>query len=307
MVIETLKDKIRSNFVGKYAISLLHEVECAVLPKIINDEKAIKRYYKKCKRKELNLDNPKTFSEKLNWYKLYDHNPLMVKCADKYAVREYIKEQGCEYLLNELYGVYDSVNQIDISQLPNQFVLKAAHGSHMNIIVKDKTKINWKQAKLIMASWLRQDIYWSGREWCYKDIPRRIIAEKYLEDKDGELKDYKIHCFNGKPYYLEYLYGRYLGNFNISFYNKNLEKTNFKCHIPVGNESKPSISIKKYKEMLKIAGILSKPFQNCRVDFYCFNDKIYFGELTFYDNGGNSTIEDSVEFAKNWELKRMVY
>lgn len=286
-----IKEKIRSVWLGKYLISELHCVESKLVPVLIDDETAVKRYYKNCTGKELNLANPQTFSEKLNWYKLNDRQPLMQQCADKYAVREYVTSKGYGDCLNELYGVYDKVSDIDMDKLPEQFVLKAAHGSHMNIIVKDKKAVNWRQEKMMMRSWLRQNIYWSGREWVYKDVPKRIIAEKYLEDETGELKDYKFFCFNGKPCYLQFDGNRLSGKQYRNFYDMNMEvlpiidtvPNNFKVPFPLTKDI--------FEKMKLMAEDLSEPFQFVRTDFYAVNSKIYFGELTFFDAGGQCNME----------------
>lgn len=280
------KDAIRHTFIGQYLISWLHIVECRVMPRVYDDETAVKKFFKKKTGYELDLENPKTFSEKMNWYKLNDRNPLMAKCADKVAVREYIKEKGYGDMLNEIYGVYNKVSEIDIDALPDKFVLKAAHGSHMNVIVTDKSQVNWRQQKMLMSTWLKQDIYWSGREWVYKDIPKRIVAEKYLEDSAGELKDYKFFCFNGKPCYMQYDVGRYNGNHYRNYYDMNLNFIDVNDDVQSNPNLRPAVDENQIKKMIEISENLSKPFQMVRVDFYYCNNKIYFGELTFFHNGG---------------------
>ena len=281
----SLKDKIQSNFAGQLAISELHAIESKIVPMLISDEKAVKKYYKFVSGKELDLDNPKTFSEKLNWYKLNDRNPLMVQCADKVAVRDYVAKCGYKDSLNEIYGVYKKVSEINLDNLPNHFVLKASHGSHMNIIVKDKSQINWHKARMMMRSWLHQDIAWSGREWCYRYVPKRIIAEKYLEDESGELRDYKFFCFNGQPMCLQLELGRFKDNNIRNFYDVNWELLPFGKGIPHNSNvhvNKP----KKFKYMLQMAKEFSKLFQFVRVDLYQVDNKVYFGELTFFPAGG---------------------
>lgn len=152
------KSFFRSSFLGEYIISLSHCIRCKIEPVLISDENAVKKYYKKKSGKNLDLSNPQSSSEKLNWYKLNDKNPLMAQCADKVAVRDYITEMNCEDCLNKLYGVYEKVQDIDFDSLPNQFVIKAAHGSHMNYIVTDKKSFDWKHARKMMNTWLHQDI-----------------------------------------------------------------------------------------------------------------------------------------------------
>lgn len=300
------KDAIRHTFWGEYLISLLHILECKIMPKIYDDETAVKKFFLKKAGYELNLENPQTYCEKLNWLKLNDRNPLMVKCADKYAVRDYIKECGYEEILNDLYGVYDNIKDINIDELPDKFVLKAAHGSNMGLIVTDKSKINWKQQKMLMKLWLKQDIYWSGREWVYKGMPKRIIAEKYLEDEQGELKDYKIFCFNGKACFLKYYGGRYSSSRFANCYDRDLNLLPVSDNVFKDNPSviKP-IKKETFEKMVKIAEDLAKPFQQVRVDFYFANEKIYFGEMTFFHSGGvvkwNPDEYDKI-VGEKWEL-----
>ena len=300
------KDKIRHTFLGELAISCLHIAECRIMPRLMDDETAVKRFYKRSTGRELNLENPQSFSEKMNWYKLNDRNPLMQKCADKVAVREYVKSKGYGDTLNTLLGEWDKVSDIDIDALPDRFVLKASHGSHMNIIVKDnKNEINWKQQKLKMKCWLKQDIYWSGREWVYKDIPKKIIAEGYLEDETGELKDYKLYCFNGKPRYMEYDGNRNLPTQYRNFYDMDMNVLPIKDTVPNKFDDKLPFTIETYKKMQKMASDLSQPFQFARVDLYYVKGKIYFGEITFFDAGGQCNLEPAEwdkKWGEDWEL-----
>ena len=303
----SIKSKIRKSFFGKYLISELHCFESWLVPKLISDEKAVLKFYKKATGKDLNLENPITLSEKLNWYKLNGRIPLMQQCADKIAMREYVTEKGYSDCLNEIHGVYTRVKDIDIDALPEKFALKAAHGSHMNIIVTDKSKENWKQHKMMMSTWLRQNIAWGGREWVYKDMPRRIVAEKYLEDASGELRDYKFFCFNGKPAYMQYDSGRYHGMHLRNYYDMDLNFIPVRDDVPADKSNKPEISNEIFEKMKKMANDLSEPFQHVRVDFYIVNNKIYVGELTFFHNGGITWFDppeyDEI-FGSNWELKK---
>lgn len=304
----SFKDKIRNNFWGNYLISISHCVRCKIEPALISDEKAVKKYYKKKSGKELNLNNPQTFSEKLNWYKLNDRNPLMAQCADKVAVREYVTEKGYADCLNEVYGVYDRVQDIDYDSLPNRFVIKAAHGSHMNYIVKDKKTFDWKHAKKMMKTWLHQDIYWSGREWVYKDIPKRIIIEKYLEDETGELRDFKFFCFDGKPYYMQTDIGRNNGIHYRNYYD--ITKSVIDCcdnaRLPNNKDIPFPIDTKIFNEMVLMCENLAKPFSHVRVDYYLVEGKIYFGELTFFDGGGSTFFypeQWNYKFSEKWIIK----
>ena len=280
-----IKDKIKKNFWGRYAVSEYHALMSWLMPKILSDEKAVKKYYKSRAGRELDLLHPETFSQKQQWYKLNARFPLMQQCADKYAVREYIKECGYGNLLNELLGVYEDPNQIDLKSLPSQFAIKASHGSGFNIIVKDKSQLNWKQTKKMLRSWMHQNIAWGGREWVYMDMPRHIIIEKYLEDETGELRDYKFFCFNGEPKFMQLEVGRYTDHNTRNFYDMEWNLMPFGKELP----HNPDVDIPKpemFEEMKKIAKDLCKPFQFVRVDLYQVGGKVYFGELTFFPAGG---------------------
>ena len=300
-----LKDTIRNNFWGNYFISCYHCIQCKIMPAVISDEKAVKKFYYKKTGKELDLENPNTFLEKLNWYKLYGKQPLMQQCADKVDVRKYIDEKGYSEYLNTVYGVYSKVKDIDYDSLPNEFVIKAAHGSSMNYIVRNKDDFDWKHAKKMLNSWLHQDIYWSGREWVYKDIPKRLIIEKYLEDETGELTDYKFFCFNGKPAFMQYDMNRY-DNHRRNYYDMDFNLLPFMNRIERDTErnvSKPEC----FDEMKRCATDLSETFQFARIDFYQVNGKVYFGEITFYPTGGSVAFEPE-EYEKiignMWNLVR---
>ncbi len=257
-----------------------------IMPKLISDEKAVIKYYKSHTGGVApDLKNPKTFSEKQQWYKLYSNDPLMEKCADKQDVREYIINCGYKHLLNESYGVYDDVDQIPIDTLPDKFVLKAAHSSGWNLIVQDKNSMDWDTEKKLMRLWLKQDNYWSGREWVYKNMKKRIVAEKYLEDESGGLLDYKFYCFNGEPRFLQLEVGRFTDHNTRNFYDMDWNLMPFGKELP----HNPDVHIEKpfaFEEMKKIAKDLSKPFSYVRVDLYQVQGKVFFGELTYFPAGG---------------------
>ncbi|MBR5061524.1 MAG: glycosyl transferase, partial [Prevotella sp.] len=163
-----------------------------------DDRKYIEYIWKKKMNYPLNLDNPQTFNEKLQWIKLYDHNPLYTKMVDKYEAKEYVASIiGDEYIIKTL-GVWDRFDDIDFSTLPKQFVLKCTHDSGGLVICKDKSKLDIQAAKKKIEKSLKKNYYYIAREWPYKNVKRRIIAEEYIEDeKTKELRDYKFFCFNG--------------------------------------------------------------------------------------------------------------
>jgi len=228
--------------------------------------------------------DPKTFNEKLQWLKLYWNEPLATICADKYQVRDYIIELGLEDILNNIYGVYNSVEEIDIDKLPNAFVLKATHASGLNIICKDKSKIDWDKAFREMRRWFKINYYNFNRERMYKDIIPRIICERYLDNEDNQsLIDYKFLCFNGEPLISFVCLDRF-DELKVDFYDIGWNKIPFSRHYPNSSYEIPRPEL--YEAMLEICKVLSQQFPFVRVDLYEVKGKIYFGELTFIPGNG---------------------
>lgn len=251
-----------------------------------NDEKMIRHLFKKRFGKEPNLSNPQSFAEKIQWLKLNWYDELAVQCADKYLVREYIKKTIGEEYLNDLLGVYEDIELIDISLLPAQFVLKGTHGSHFNIICSDKSKLDWKKEKSKLKRWSSINYYWQNREWVYRDLKPRFIVEKYLDDKSGtSLTDYKFYCFNGEPAFCQVIKNRG-DNESIDFYDLKWEHLPFTGlrKIPFADSkiSKPE----GYEKMINLARMLAEPFPFVRADFYNIEGRILFGELTFFPQSG---------------------
>ena len=234
---------------------------------------------------KLNLKNPKTFNEKLQWLKLYDRNPEYIKMVDKYEVREYIKEKiGEEYLI-PLIGVYDKFDDIDFNKLPNQFVIKCNHDSGGLVICKDKNKLNISMARKKINKSLKRNYYYSGREWPYKNVKPKILIEKYMEDKAArELIDYKFMCFDGKPQLSFTCSERYDDGLKVTFFDFNWNKLPFERYYP--SSDKKIVKPINYDLMLKFSKILSDNIPFVRVDWYEINGKLYFGELTFYPGSG---------------------
>lgn len=249
------------------------------------DIQSINRLYHSHAGRYPDLENPTLFSEKQQWLKLNYRDPLMVQCADKFDVRKYIEDKGYAETLNELHGVYGSVDEFDLSQLPDRFVLKAAHGSGWNYVCHDKNKTNWRPWKLIMKSWLKNNIFWNGREWVYKVTTPRIICEKYQEDDGGGLRDYKFYCLNGEPCFVQANSGRGMQDHAQNFYDLNWNLQ------PFGKDlaPRPDISIPKpqaLEQMIEIARDLCAPFSFVRADFYEVEGRVIFGELTFFPASG---------------------
>lgn len=241
---------------------------------------------------KLNLKNPQTFNEKLQWLKLNNRKPEMVKMVDKVDAKEYVANIiGEEYIIPTL-GVYNSVDEIDFNKLPNQFVLKCTHDSGGIVICSDKSKLDIEAAKDKLRRGMKVNYYYQNREWPYKQVKPRIIAEQYMVDESGyELKDYKFFCFDGEVKLL----------FIASDRGSKTEETKFDFfdadfnHLPFTNGHPNSIKkIAKpqgFEEMKKIAALLSKGHPHLRVDLYDINGKIYFGELTFYHWSGMTPFE----------------
>lgn len=253
----------------------------------VPDSIYLRFYYKKKMHQKLNLKNPKTFNEKLQWLKLHDRNPLYTTLVDKYKVREYIKNNlGEEYLI-PIIGVYDSFDEIDFGELPNKFVMKCNHDSASVIVCKNKKELDIESAREKLEKALNRNFYYGGREWAYKNVKPKIIIEKFMEDKKGLLLDYKFYCFNGKSDYVMICANRDKGKTNFFYLNRNGElmrnmtndgieaPKNFKVEVPDNLE-----------EMFNIVCKLSKDIPFVRIDLYNVDGRIYFGEFTFYPSGG---------------------
>ena len=231
----------------------------------------------------MDLDNPKTFNEKIQWLKLYDNSPLKTKLSDKYLVREFIKEQiGDEYLI-PLLGVWDSFDEIEFEKLPDSFVLKVNHGSGWNIIVKNKLDFNIKAAKKKFDLWMDINYAYKGFELQYRDIKPKIIAEKYMQDSRGELNDYKIMCFNGEPKFIWIDCGRYT-NHTRNIYDLNWNLQPFTILYPALQTDIPKPE--QLDKMIELAKKLCLDFPFVRIDFYNIDGKIYLGEITFTTGNG---------------------
>lgn len=233
----------------------------------------------------LDLKNPKTYNEKIQWLKLYDHNPLFIKLTDKCEVKKYISDKiGAEYII-PTYGVWDKWEDIDFESLPNQFVLKCTHDSGSVVICDDKYNFDFVEAETRINKSLNYNHYKTFREWAYKDIPHKIIAEQYIKDSTGlDLMDYKFFCFDGHVQMVEVDFDRFI-NHKRNLYTKNWEFINETINYP-NDKNKVLKKPEKLNKMIKIAETLSASIKHVRVDLYFVNGNIYFGELTFYHGAG---------------------
>ena len=236
---------------------------------------------------KLDLDHPRLFGEKIQWLKLYDELELKTRLADKYLVRDWVKSKiGEEYLI-PILGVWDNFDQIDFDALPDQFCLKMNHGSGMNSVVKDKAQMNMRKTRKLFKAWERTPFYAGTLELQYRDIPRKIIAEKYIEEMSGSLMDYKIHCFHGKPVMIQIICDRdFEGHIAKEAYydiNWNRDYTSKSSFPALDKEiEKPD----NLDSMLAIAERLSEGLKYVRVDLYNLKGRILFGEMTFSPASG---------------------
>lgn len=247
------------------------------------------------------LKNPKTFNEKMQWMKLHDRNPLYTKLVDKYEVKKIVADIiGEKYIIPTL-GVWDKFDDIDFDKLPEQFVLKCTHDSGGLVICKDKSKFDIPAAKKKIEKCLKMNYFWSLREWPYKNVPPRIIAEKYMEDSsDEELRDYKFYTFNGNPKFLLLATNRQSeGGPNFDYFDmegNHLPLTNH-WH-PQNTETVPHMP-QQYNKMQDLCKKLANNFPQARVDFYEVDGNILFGEMTFFDQGGFLRLHPD-SWAREW-------
>lgn len=243
----------------------------------------LKAWFKELTGEELHLDNPQTFNEKLNWLKLYDKNPLKSLCADKFLAPKWAKKRCPELHTVKILKSWKHAKDIDFSKLPQKFALKCNHGSGMNIIVTDKSKLNIPEAVGKLNYWMQMDYaHWNHSfEIHYSAIPRRIICEEFIENEDEHgLLDYKIHCFNGEPKSIEVQFDHHEGQFTSVFFDINWNRLNITRKDKIFTSAK----IPKPNQliaMLNIAKKLSSAFLYVRVDLYELHNKVYFGEMTF--------------------------
>lgn len=249
---------------------------------------------------KLNLKNPSTFNEKLNWMKLNNRNPLYSILADKYAVKEYVSQKiGSDYVV-PCFGVFDSFEEIDFNMLPSKFVMKSTHDSSGVIICKDKSTLDVDKAKQHFDNSFGRNWFYYSREWVYKNIKPRIIIDQFLgKDTSKELQDYKFWCFNGSP---KYMYITNKGkNIYENFYDMNFKPVDINHGFPrvTPEFEKPEA----FEKMVELASILSKDIPFVRIDFFYVDGKIYFGEFTFYDWGGMKSFAD---FNQDKQLGKLI-
>jgi hypothetical protein len=280
---------------SKLALALLSKCAWAFPDKIF-----LKLRYRLQLGHPLNLKNPKRFTEKIQWLKLYNRRSEFTTMVDKYAVKEFVANKIGEMYIIPTLGVWNKFDDIDFDTLPERFVLKTTHGGGGGgvVICKDRATFNKEKARAVINRSLKGDIYMLYREWPYKNVPRRIIAEKFITNGyDEELTDYKFYCFNGEPRYCQVIADRRTKE-TIDFFDMNWNHQGFyglnpKC----GPAAKPAAKPHGFATMQRIARELSKDTAFVRVDLYSVNESVYFGELTFYPASGIGVFTpDSADF-----------
>ena len=250
--------------------------------RIIPDEPYIKLKYRWSFGRYPDLKNPLTYNEKVNWLKLHDRKPIYTQMVDKYEVKGIVAKKIGEQYIIPTYGVWESFDQIDFDMLPDQFVLKGTHDGGSIVICKDKKELDKSAIRKKLTAALKENYYWHGREWPYKNVKPRIIAEAYMIDNETEeLRDYKFFCFNGVPKALFIATDRQRKGeetkfdfFDMDFNHLNIRNGHENAKV---TPAKPVC----FEEMKSLASVLSKGIPQLRVDFYEVNGKVYFGELTF--------------------------
>ncbi len=262
--------------------------------KEMSDEAYLKRTFKACFGYVPDLENPRTFNEKLQWLKLHDRKDIYTTMVDKYEAKKYVGHViGEKYVIPTL-GVWDHFDDIDFSKLPMSFVLKCTHDSGSVVLVRDKNHWDKDAAKKLLERGLSRNYYWSGREWPYKNVKPRILAEEMV---DMNPVDYKRICLKGEPEVLCMCMDRQKGDLTFNYYDMNFNLLPFEWvhpNIKTGGEKRPE----NFDEMKKLARKLSKGIPEVRVDFYDINGQVYFGELTFYHQSGFAPFSP-----EEWDLK----
>ena len=281
-----------------------------IFPFLFSDKFCIKTRWKfSMGDLKLDLKNPRTYNEKLQWLKLYDHNPEYHRMVDKVEAKKWVAEKmGTDDIIIPTIAVYDRVEDIDWEALPQQFVIKCNHNSNCAVIVKDKSLLNIEKAMNKLRQGLQENYFYAAREWPYKGVKPRILVEQYLEEKkSSELKDYKFFCFNGECKVMYIVTGRQnAGQTYSDYFDMNF------THLPIRQDHPNSpasvLMPENFDRMKEIAARLSKGIPQVRVDLYEVSRKVYFGEMTFFPNGGfmpfepsewNSTFGDWISLPQN--------
>lgn len=303
-MVKLLKYFYHHTFLGKHLFNWLFELHHKYRINCINEKIFIAQNFKKSFGYDLDWNNPKTLNEKINWLKLNHRTPLQTQCADKYAVRNYVKEKVGNAILIPLVFKTEIVSEVVSENLPDKpFILKTNHGSSGGIVVKSKAETNWCAIRKELQKQLNTNYYKVSKEWQYKNITPCIIAEELLIDSSGELPfDYKFHCFHGKVKAIQVDIDRF-SNHKRNFYDENWILLPFTWSVwkenkPIWLNGRDISKPENLDKMIAMAEKLSDAFPYARIDLYNCNGKIYFGEITFHHGGGTERIEP-----KEWDKK----
>lgn len=268
------------------------------LLRFVPDKPMLQLQYRVKFGRKLNLKSPQRFTEKIQWYKLNYKNPVMPQCSDKYMVREYVRAKGLGYLLTDLHGVFEQPEDIRLDSLPDKFVMKLSNGSGTNLLCTDKSKLVESDVIREFQKFVFKVKANLGREWPYMQAKPRIIVEQLLEDEshiNNAVNDYKIFCYDGKPAYIICISDRYSDRCNHLVYDTNWNKIHVVSEGARLDEDAPKPE--NLQEMLDVAAKLSEDFPFARIDLYSLENRIYFGEITFYPWSGYMEFEpDEFDF-----------
>lgn len=282
--VREIKNTIKKNPFALYFVELRKKFIYQNYLKKYSDREFVEKHYLKVIGRKPDIDNPKLFTEKLQWLKLNYRDKNIPICSDKYEAKGYIENQKIENLnIIPNLAVYNSADELDLVKLPEEFIIKATHGSGWNVICRDKSKIDWKNTKKVMNTWLKENLYVYGREWNYKEQTPRLIVEPLMDTKP--LVDYKFICCNGKCRAMQVNHDDGDKHF-VDYYDGEWNLFPDMCCGVADNYGKAIPKPEQFYEMRDIAEKLAKPFPFVRVDLYNIKGKIYFGEMTFFPGSG---------------------
>ncbi len=283
MIDKEFSERIITKIANNVQYRLLDPVELW-LYRFLNEEEYTRRMFRRQFGREIDLKHPKTFNEKILYLKLYQEKEEYTQLADKVQVREFVRQRGLESILNEVYGVYDRVEEIELNSLPDSFIVQATHGSGWNIICENKARLDWRAECEKLRRWLKQNFYWRYREGVYKHVKPRIIISRYLRCQDGQPpEDYKFFCFHGEPVYVQVDSHRYTDHRRDFF---DIQWNHLPLCLNYPNSEQVLEKPDTLDAMLDICRILSQGFPFLRVDLYSIDGRLIFGELTLYPGAG---------------------
>lgn len=290
-IMKNLKNLIKKNENIEYFLKIGYFKFHAFFENLIPTETFLKMQYLTRTGSRLNLDEPVSFNEKVQWLKVYYRNPILKKCVDKWAVRDYVESKGLKNLLIPAWGPYSTVGEINQSHLPGSFIMKLTNGSGFNIICPDKSDFDWAKAERKFNKWVGVNFYAARREWAYKDVPNRIMCETLLSSDDGGLpSDIRVFCFSGEPKFIAVDLDSVVDGVKTSNYHRHIYDVDWNpMEATIGYPKKDGYEMERPKnlpEIIRVARILAEDFPLVRVDLYSVNENIYFGELTFYHASG---------------------